>query len=94
MLAATILLVQLRCAPNASGTVDCYDTQKGGAAVLKIEPNLFGRTDLRHSDGRVERCEKRASGETECRVLQEGKRSEQHLPEFRRPSLPLVSESP
>ena len=72
MLAATILLVQLRCAPNASGTVDCYDAQKGGAPVLKVEPNLFGGFDLRQSDGTLVRCEKKASGETECRVVQEG----------------------
>jgi len=73
MLSALILLAQLRCAPNASGSVDCFDAQKGGAPVLKIEPNLFGGFDLRHSDGRVERCEKKASGETECRVVQEGR---------------------
>jgi len=64
---------QLHCAPNASGTVDCYDAQKGGAPILKVEPNLVGGFDLRHSDGRVERCEKKASGETECRVVQEGR---------------------
>src|SRR2546426_1955533 len=29
MLAATILLAQLHCAPTASGTVDCYEAQKG-----------------------------------------------------------------
>ena len=40
MLAATILVAQLRCAPNASGNVNCYDKQKGGSPVLKVEPNL------------------------------------------------------
>jgi len=73
MLSALVLLAQLHCAPNASGTVDCYDAQKGGAPILKVEPNLVGGFDLRHSDGRVERCEKKASGETECRVVQEGR---------------------
>ena len=74
MLAAAILLAQLHCSPNASGTVDCYDAQKGGAPVLKIEPNLFGGFDLRQSDGKLVRCERKASGETECRVVQEGRR--------------------
>jgi hypothetical protein len=73
MLAPTILLAQLHCAPNAGGTVDCFDAHKGGAPVLKVEPNLFGGYDLRESDGRLVRCEKRASGETECRVVQEGR---------------------
>ena len=73
MLAATILLAQLRCAPNASGNVDCWDAQKGGAPVLKIEPNLFGGYDLRQSDGKLVRFEKKASGETECRVVQQGR---------------------
>ena len=72
MLAATILLAQLHCAPTASGNVDCYDAQKGGAPVLKVEPNLFGGFDLRQSDGKLVRCERKASGETECRVVQEG----------------------
>ena len=74
MLAATILLAQLHCAPNASGNVDCFDTQKGGAPILKVEPNLFGGYDLRQSDGKLVRCEMKASGETECRVVQEGRR--------------------
>jgi hypothetical protein len=73
MLAATILLAQLQCAPRASGNVDCYDAQKGGAPVLKIEPNLFGGFDLRQSDGKLVRCEKKASGQTECRVVREGR---------------------
>ena len=72
MLAATILLAQLHYAPNASGNVDCFDAQKGGASVLKVEPNLFNGFDLRQSDGKLVRCEKKASGETECRVVQEG----------------------
>ena len=42
MLEVAILLAQLQCSPNASGNTDCYDAQKGGAPVLKIEPNLFG----------------------------------------------------
>ena len=29
MLADMILLAQLHCAPNASGTVDCFDAHKG-----------------------------------------------------------------
>jgi len=74
MIPGLILLAQLHCAPNASGTVDCFDAQKGGAPVLKIEPNLFGGFDLRQSDGELGRCEKKASGETECRVVQEGRR--------------------
>ncbi len=73
MLAATILLAQLRCAPSATGSVDCYDAQKGGAPVLKVEPNPFGGYDLRQSDGELVRCERKASGETECRVVQEGR---------------------
>ena len=72
MLTTTILLAQLRCAPNAGGNVDCFDAKKGGAPVLKVEPNLFGGYDLRQSDGKLVRCEKKASGETECRVVQEG----------------------
>jgi len=36
--AALVLLAQLHCAPNAMGTVDCYDAPKGGAPVLKVEP--------------------------------------------------------
>ena len=54
--------------------MDCYDAQKGGAPVLKVEPNLFGGFDLRQSDGKHVRCEKTASGETECRVVQEGQK--------------------
>jgi hypothetical protein len=73
MVAVLILLAQLHCTPNASGTTDCYDTRKGGAPARKIEPNLFGGFDVRDSDGRVERCEKMASGEIECRVVQEGR---------------------
>ena len=45
MLTATILSAQLHCAPSASGSVDCWDTQKGGAPVLKVEANLFGGYD-------------------------------------------------
>jgi len=56
-----------------AGNVDCYDVQKGGAPVLKVEPNLLGGFDLRQSDGKLVRCEKKASGETECRVVQEGR---------------------
>ncbi|PYP65459.1 MAG: hypothetical protein DMD36_19340 [Gemmatimonadetes bacterium] len=74
MLAATILLTQLHCAPSPSGSVDCWDAAKGGAPVLKVEPNLLGGFDLRQSDGKLVRCEKKASGETECRVVQEGRR--------------------
>ena len=56
MTTAPVLLAQLHCAPNASGTVDCFDAQKGGAPVLKVEPNLFGGYDVRRDDGTVERC--------------------------------------
>ena len=70
MLAALILLAQLHCSPSASGSVDCWDAKKGGAPVLKVEPNLFGGYDLRQSGGKLVRCEKKASGETECRVVQ------------------------
>ena len=73
MIPGLILLAQLHCAPNASGTVDCFDAQKGGAPVLKIEPNLSGGFDLRQN-GKLVRCERKASGETECRVVQEGQR--------------------
>ena len=72
MLAATILLVQLHCSPSVTGAWT-HDPQKGGAPVLKVEPNLFGGYDLRQSDGKLVRCEKKASGETECRVVQEGR---------------------
>ncbi len=64
MLAAAILLAQLHCAPSASGSVDCFDAHKGGAPVLKVEKNLFGK---------LVRCEKKSSGETECRVVHEGR---------------------
>ena len=74
MLTATILLAQLHCAPNASGSVDCFDAQKGGAPVLKVEKNLFGGYDVRREDGTVERCELKPSGETECRIVQKGRR--------------------
>ncbi len=73
MIATLIVFAQLHCAPNASGSTDCYDVQKGGAPVAKVEPNLFGGFDVRDSDGKIERCEKTASGETECRVLQDGR---------------------
>lgn len=73
MLTTTILLAQLHCSPSASGNVDCFDPQRGGAPVLKVEPNMFGGFDLRQSDGKVVRCERKASGETECRVVQEGR---------------------
>jgi hypothetical protein len=69
MLAVTILLAQLRCSPSASGSVGCWDAQKGGAPVLKVEPNLFGGYDLRQSDGKLVPCDKKASGETECQVV-------------------------
>ncbi len=74
MLAALLLLAQLHCSPSASGNVDCYDAQKGGAPILKIEPNLFGGYDVRREDGTVERCELKPSGDTECRVVHEGRR--------------------
>lgn len=73
MITALILLAQLRCVPNASGNVDCYDAQKGGAPVLKVERNLFGGFDLRQSDGNLVRCEKKTTGESECRVVHEGR---------------------
>ncbi len=74
MLAATILLAQLHCAPNASGSVDCWDPQKGGAPVVKVEKNLFGGWDVRRDDGTIERCGVKPSGETECRVVREGRK--------------------
>ena len=43
--------------------------------VRKIEANPFGGYDLRQSDGKLVRCEKKASGETECRVVQEGRKT-------------------
>ena len=73
ILAATILLAQLHCSPSATGSVNCWDAAKGGAPVLKVEPTLFGGYDLRQSYGKLVRCEKKASGETECRVVQEGR---------------------
>lgn len=65
-----VILTQLHCTPNASGNTDCFDPQKGGAPVLKVEQNQSGGFDVRHSDGKIERCEKMASGETACRVVQ------------------------
>jgi hypothetical protein len=41
--------------------------------VEKIEPNFFGGYDLRQSDRKLVRCERKASGETQCRVVQEGR---------------------
>src|SRR2546428_662777 len=38
--------------------------------------HMFGGYDLRQSDGKLVRCEKKASGETECRVVQEGEGDE------------------
>lgn len=76
MVAAVIILVQLNCTPNASGNIDCYDAQKGGAPTQKIERNLFGGFDLRDEDGKVTRCEQKLSGETECRVVKEGQSRE------------------
>jgi hypothetical protein len=71
MMVGLILLAQLHCSPNASGNVDCWDAQKGGAPVLKIEKNLFGGYDVRQTeDGKLVRCERKASGEIECRVVQ------------------------
>ena len=74
MFAGMILLAQPPCGPSASESVDCWDAQQGGAPVLKVEPNLFGGFDLRQSDGKVVRCERKASGETECRVVRQGRR--------------------
>ena len=73
--AATIILAQLHCSPNASGTVDCFDAHKGGAPVLKVEKNLFGGYDVRREDDTVERCELKPSGETECRIVQKGRQN-------------------
>jgi len=64
LLAATILLAQPHCSPSATGSVDCWDAKKGGALVLKVEPNLFGGFDLRESNGKLVRGEKTAGGET------------------------------
>ena len=75
MLAATILLAQLHCSPNASGNVDCWDAQKGGAPVIKVEKKLFGGYDVRREDGTVEGCETKPSGETECRIVQKGRQN-------------------
>jgi hypothetical protein len=72
MLGATILLAQLHCSPNASSDIDSWDAKKGGAPVVKVEKNLFGGYDVRREDGTIERCEVKPSGETECRVVQEG----------------------
>jgi len=41
----------------------------------KIEPNPFGGFDLRQSGGKLVRCEKKASGETECRIVQKGRQN-------------------
>jgi hypothetical protein len=73
MIIALILLAQLHCSPNASGNIDCWDSARGGAPVLKVEPNVFGGDDVRQSDGKLTRCERKASGETECRVVQKGR---------------------
>ncbi len=43
MLSAMILLAHLHCAPNANGTVDCYDAQKGGTPNRSPKlPNRLG----------------------------------------------------
>jgi len=47
MLAATILLAQLHCAPTASGNVDCYDAQKGGVASTGPGPGSGSRAVAR-----------------------------------------------
>ncbi len=73
MIAATLLPAQLHCAPSASGSVHSWDAHKGGAPTLKVEPNVFGGYDVRPSDGTLVRCEKKASGETECRAVQVGR---------------------
>jgi len=59
MLTALIVVAQLHCAPNASGNVDCFDAQKGGAPV---EPNHFGGLHLRQSDGNL------GDGRSEIRI--------------------------
>src|SRR5262249_39464779 len=43
------------------------------APVLKVEKNLFAGYDVRREDGTVERGESKASGETECRVVEKGR---------------------
>ena len=35
---------------------------------------VFGGYDLRQSDGKLVRCERKPSGETECRVVREGRK--------------------
>ena len=74
MLSALILLAQLHCSPNANGTVDCFDAQKGGAPVLKVEPNLSAGSIYARAMGSSCGAMKKASRETECRVVQEGRR--------------------
>lgn len=44
------------------------------ALILQDRANLFNGFDLRESDGKLVRCEKKASGETECRVVQEARK--------------------
>ena len=62
ILAATILLAQLRCSPSASGSVDCFDVQKGGAPVLKVEPNLSVASTSGTATGRSSGARRRRAG--------------------------------
>jgi len=42
------------------GEIYCWDTDKGGAPMDHIEKNQFGGIDIRHQDGSITRCTKRA----------------------------------
>ena len=66
MLAATILLAQLHCAPNAAGTVDCYDAQRGGAPTLEDRAEPLRR--VRPTPERREARAVREEGERGDRV--------------------------
>ena len=53
------------------GIVEKLRNHRLSAPVLKVEPNRFDDFDLRQSDGKLVRCEKKSTGATECRVVQE-----------------------
>jgi hypothetical protein len=66
-------VAQLHCMRQRERQHGLLRRAESGAPVLKVEPNLFGGFDVRDRDVKIERCEKTASGETECRVMQESR---------------------
>ena len=66
---AVVLLISLAAVVGARaaehcqtmpGEIYCWDTDKGGAPMDHIEKNQFGGIDIRHQDGSITRCTKRA----------------------------------